>query len=161
MNYTIKMTHPLIPEITKLASPIANELGLEIIEIIFQTNKNPPVLRINIQNSKEDEDISLDNCEQMSRILEETLDSQNIIPGNYLLEISSPGISEELSTDRDFISFKGFPVVVKSKALYKNKQEWRGNLQGRDEQTVYLNQKGKIIKIPRELVSQVKFDEQI
>lgn len=155
------MTHPLIPEITKLASPIANELGLEIIEIIFQTNKNPPVLRINIQNSKEDEDISLDNCEQMSRILEETLDSQNIIPGNYLLEISSPGISEELSTDRDFISFKGFPVVVKSKALYKNKQEWRGNLQGRDEQTVYLNQKGKIIKIPRELVSQVKFDEQI
>jgi ribosome maturation factor RimP len=151
------MTHPLIPEILNLATPIGDKLGLEVVEIVFQTNKNPPVLRVYIRSLQDD--TSLDNCEQMSKQLEEILDSQDIIPGNYLLEISSPGISRQLTVDRDFISFKGFPVEVETYTLYKNQQKWQGNLQGRDEQSVYINQKGKAIAIPRELVAKVQLED--
>lgn len=145
-------------EILKLATPIAEKLGLEVVNIVFQTNKNPNILRVDIRNINGD--TSLDDCEQMSKSLEEILESQDILPGAYLLEISSPGISEQLTTDREFISFKGFPVLVETYEPYKKKQKWQGNLQGRDEKSIYINKKGKMITIPRELVSLVKLENQ-
>lgn len=148
------MTHPLIPKILNLATPIAETLNLEIVGTVFQTNKKPPILRIDIR--KINGDIGLADCEQMSRSLEAQLESTDLIPGAYVLEISSPGISRTLTTEREFISFKGFPVLVKTFAPYNNQKEWRGKLQGRDDQAIYLNQKGKTISIPRELVAKVQ-----
>jgi len=150
------MTHPLIPSIEEIAKSIAQELNLEIATLILQTNKNPPVLRIDIRNI--DGDTSLDDCEKMSRKLEETLDTQDIIPFAYLLEISSTGIGNNLTSDREFISFKGFPVVVETNTEYKKRTQWQGNLQGRDEKAVYVNCKGKIVTIPREIVKQVSLE---
>ncbi|ACK70781.1 protein of unknown function DUF150 [Gloeothece citriformis PCC 7424] len=152
------MTHPLIPQIIDLATPIAEKLGLEIVEVVFQTNKRPPVLRLDIRNLSSD--TGLDDCEQMSRSLEATLDATELIPGSYVLEISSPGISRQLTSDREFIAFKGFEVIVKTYTPYENQKEWRGNLQGRDEQAVYLNKKGRAIAIPRQLVAKVQLNDQ-
>lgn len=150
------MTHPLIPQILEIATPIAEELELEIVEIVFQTNKRPPVLRVDIRNLSSD--TSLDDCERMSRALEAALDATEIIPDSYVLEISSPGISRQLTTDREFTVFKGFAVLVKTNALYENHKEWRGKLQGRDEEAVYINQKGRAIAIPRQLIATVQLD---
>ena len=151
------MTHPLIPKITELAIPIAQDLGLEVVGVVFHTNRQPPVLRVDIRNPNDD--TGLDDCERMSRALETRLDASEIVPGTYTLEISSPGISRRLTTDREFVSFKGFPVIVEASVPYENKSEWKGKLQGRDEQTVYLNQKGRAIAIPREIVAKVQLDE--
>lgn len=147
------MTHPLIPQITALANPIAQKLNFEIANIVFHSNKNPSLLRIDIRNKEGD--TSLDDCEQMSRLLEEALETQDIIAEAYALEISSPGVADVLITDREFISFQGFPVMVETHTPHKNKTEFEGTLRSRDENFVYLNCKGRIVKIPRELVGQV------
>ncbi len=148
------MTHPLIPSVWQLAQPVAEKLNLRIVNVVFQTNKNPPVLRIDIQ--KEEGDVSLDDCEMMSRALEEVLDAEDLIESAYVLEISSPGIGNILQTEREFTSFKGFPVEVATKTPYRNKTKWQGTLQGRDEKSVYLNCRGKIVAIPRDIVTQVQ-----
>jgi ribosome maturation factor RimP len=151
------MAHPLIPQIIDLATPIGESLGLEVVGAVFHTNQNPPVLRVDIRNPQQD--TSLDDCERMSRALETALDTAEIIPDAYVLEISSPGISRDLSSDREFISFKGFPVLVRTQEPYQGKSEWQGNLIKRDETAVYLNQKGRAIAIPRHLISRVQLDE--
>ena len=151
------MTHPVVPKIIELASPLAENLDLELVDAVFQTNRTPPVLRIDIRNPHGD--TSLENCEQMSRVLEEELDLTEIIPGAYVLEISSPGISRTLTTEREFTAFKGFAVTVKTFAPYKNKKEWRGRLQHRDETAIHINNKGKAIAIPRDLVAKVQLDD--
>ena len=97
----------------------------------------------------------------MSRALEETLDAMELIPDTYVLEISSPGITRQLTTDREFISFKGFAVIVQTSEPYEGHKEWRGQLIRRDETGVYLNQKGRAIAIPREQVSRVQLDDQV
>lgn len=150
------MTHPLIPSIEKLAQPIAEKLHLKIVNIIFETNKNPVNLRINIENLSGD--TSLENCENMSRLLEESLDQENIISSAYTLEISSPGIGNNLTTERDFISFKGFPIVVSTNGVFKKKNKWHGRLQGKDEEAVYVNCKGKIVAIPHNIISKVELE---
>ena len=151
------VTHPVVPKIIELASPLAENLNLELVDAVFQTNRTPPVLRIDIRNP--DGDTSLENCEQMSRVLEEELDLSEIISGAYVLEISSPGISRTLTTDREFTAFKGFAVTVKTFAPYKNQKEWQGRLQHRDETAIHINNKGKAIAIPRDLVAKVQLDD--
>ncbi|PSF39119.1 ribosome maturation factor RimP [Aphanothece hegewaldii CCALA 016] len=150
------MTHPLIPQIIDVASPIAEELGLEIVDVVFQTNKRPPVLRLDIRNLNSD--TGLDDCERMSRHLEQTLDTLEIIPGSYSLEISSPGTSRQLTSEREFIAFKGFAVIVTTDPPYEGQKEWRGNLHTQDETAIYIHQKGRAIAIPRLAVTKVNLD---
>lgn len=151
------MAHPLIPQIIDLATPVAEDLGLEVVGAVFHTNQRPPVLRVDIRNQQQE--TGLDDCERMSRALEATLDQADIIPATYVLEVSSPGISRQLITDREFISFKGFPVIVSASESYEGQQEWKAQLIGRDDTTVYLNQKGRAIAIPRALITKVQLDE--
>lgn len=151
------MTHPLIPQIIDLATPIAQELGLEVVSAVFQTHQNPPILRLDIRNPQTD--TSLNDCEQMSRALEAMLDSLDAIPEAYVLEVSSPGISRSLTTDREFIAFKGFSVQVETSQNVEGRQTWSGQLIGRDETTLHLSRKGRIVAIPRNLVTQVQLDD--
>lgn len=151
------MTHPLIPQIIELAEPVAQSIGLEVVGAVFQTNQSPPVLRVDIRNPEQD--TSLNDCERMSLAFEPVLDNADLIPDAYVLEISSPGISRQLSTDREFISFKGFAVLVTTSEPFEGKKEWNGLLIKRDDTSIYLNQKGRAIAIPRHLAARVQLDE--
>ncbi|MBD2234023.1 ribosome maturation factor RimP [Phormidium tenue] len=153
------MVHPLIPQVLELVAPVAQELGLEVVEAVFHTNQSPPVLRIDVR-SLENEDTGLDDCEKMSQALEAVLDTSDIIPDAYVLEVSSPGVSAALESDRDFVVFKGFMVEVALTESHKGKKQWVGQLVRRDDETVVLSQKGKSISLPRNLVQTVELSDQ-
>ncbi|PZO47378.1 MAG: ribosome maturation factor RimP [Phormidesmis priestleyi] len=149
------MTHPLVLQVIELAAPIASSVGLEIVDAVFQTNQSPPLLRLNVRNPNQ-EDTGLDDCERLSKALTEALDESDLIPEAYVLEVSSPGLSDVLTSDRDFVVFKGFPVEVQLSEPHKKKQTWQGHLVSRDEVALSLNLKGRPVKIPRELVQSVQ-----
>lgn len=151
------MTHPVIPQVIDLATPVAQGLGLDVVGAVFHTNQQPPVLRVDIRNLSSD--TSLDDCERMSRALEAVLDATDLIPDAYVLEISSPGISRLLVSDREFISFKGFAVHVRTQEPIEGQREWSGQLIGRDDTAVYLNRKGRTLTIRRDQISEVQLDE--
>ncbi|HIK55105.1 MAG TPA: ribosome maturation factor RimP [Synechococcales cyanobacterium M55_K2018_004] len=151
------MAHPLIPQILELATPVAEPLGLEVVGAVFHTNQSPPVLRVDVRNLTAD--TSLTDCERMSHALEQVLDSSDLIPDAYVLEVSSPGISRSLTTDREFISFKGFAVVVTTNEPFQGQKSFGGQLIRRDQEAVYLSQKGRAIAIPRSLIQTVQLDE--
>jgi ribosome maturation factor RimP len=151
------MAHPLIPKITEIANPIAAELGLEVVAVVFHTHERPPSLRVDIRNPSAD--TGLQDCERMSRALEAALDETDAIPFAYALEVSSPGTSRELTTDREFNAFGGFAVQVTTNQPLDSKTEWQGQLIRRDDTKIYLSQKGRTIEIPRELVSKVYLDD--
>ena len=152
------MTHPLVPQILEIARPIAQDLNLDVVDVVFQTNQNPPVLRIDIASL--DGDTGLEHCEQMSRALDAELEESETIPGAYVLEVSSPGVSEVLTSDRDFAAFKGFSVRVATHEPFKGQLNWSGRLAQRDDAAVYINARGRTIKIPRELVAEVVLSEE-
>ena len=63
-------------------------------------------------------DISLEDCASFTGPLNDAIEASNIVINKgYVLEISSAGLSEQLITDRDFQTFRGFPVEV----IYKDK----------------------------------------
>lgn len=148
------MVHPCIPPLLEIANPIAESLNLEIVHAVLQTNFNPPVLRIDIRS--QDGSTGLDHCEQMSRALEDALEQQSFLLEAYVLEVSSPGVPDVLTTDQEFMSFKGFPVSVGVQTPNAGVQFHRGNLLGRDDTHIIINQKGRSLKFPRPQVTQVR-----
>ena len=95
----------------------------------------------------------------MSNALEEALDAADLVLDAYVLEVSSPGVSRTLTTDREFLSFKGFPVRVSAAEPIGGQQEWTGNLIGRSEASVQVSQRGRVIAIPCAIVTQVQLVE--
>ncbi|TYQ31838.1 MULTISPECIES: ribosome maturation factor RimP [unclassified Pseudanabaena] len=148
------MSHPLIPQIFQTAEEVASPLGLEVVDVVLHTNKNPIVLRVDIRNL--DQDTGLDDCERMSRALEAVLDEIDLIPHAYVLEISSPGAERQLQGDREFVAFRGFMINVSTTVPHDGKQSWSGHLMARNETHVTISIKGRIVNIPRELVDRVE-----
>jgi ribosome maturation factor RimP len=92
----------------------------------------------------------------MSHALEEALDREDFITHAYVLEVSSPGIDRQLSSDREFIAFRGFTVTADTNPPYKGKPSWTGQLVKRDQQVLVLNLKGRSVSIPLEQVVKVE-----
>ena len=153
------MTHPVIPQVLEIATPIGTDLGLEVVTAVFQTNHSPPILRVDVRNLVQD-DTSLDDCERMSIALGEKLEDSNILPDAYVLEVSSPGVSNQLKTDRDFIVFKGFAIEVTLHTPHKNKKVWIGTLLERTQNKLAISQRGRRVAIPTELVETVQLSNQ-
>jgi len=90
---------------------VANEWDLEIYGLDIQTNQNPIVIKITIKKTNGD-DISLDDCALFNNPASKEIENSNLLNCSYVLEISSQGVSDELTSERDFKTFKGFPVNV-------------------------------------------------
>ena len=74
----------------------------------------------------------------------------------FEIVVASPGIGETLRTDQDFVSFKGFNVAVTTTEIYKKKTVFEGTLVERTDENVCISLKGRIVKVPRDLVLDVR-----
>lgn len=153
------MSHPIIAPLLDLAGPLAQPLGLEVVEAVFHTHQAPPVLRVDVRRLDQ-ADTSLEDCEKMSQALEMALDQSDLLTDAYVLEVSSPGVGSRLESDRDFTVFKGFMVEVELSQPHRGKQTWIGQLLRRDQEAVVLSQRGKFVSLPRSLVEQVDLSNQ-
>lgn len=93
-----------------LAKPLAEELGLRIWDVIFKKEGADWVLRIIIDK---DEGISIDDCVDMTKLINPVLDKEDPISQEYTLEVSSPGIERKLTKPAHFEQFMNAPVKVK------------------------------------------------
>ena len=90
----------------------------------------------------------------------EAIDTAELLKEAYILEVSSPGISEDISSDKDFQTFKGFPIEI----LFRDKKNAEisrcGLLKERSKEHIHLNIKGRISLIPRDDVIHVRLTNQ-
>ena len=130
-----------------LLGKVANAMGFEIHSLILQTNKQPIVIEIIIKKIN-GEDISLDDCALFNAPASEEIDNSNLLNCSYVLEISSQGVSDELTSERDFKTFKGFPVNVELNQKNSKIKFLNGLLYEKSKDYLAINIKGKIKKIP-------------
>ncbi len=150
------MTNEITKDLDHLAVNTALQEGLEVVAMKLHTEIKPMTIEIQISR-KDGKEISLDDCANFSGQIGNSIDSNNLLKDSYVLEISSPGLNDILKTDKEFETFKGFPIEVSiqnttaSPILYKN-----GLLHTRSEEYLLINVKGKMSKIPRENIIQVR-----
>lgn len=123
-------------EVVAMAHPLAQDLGLAIWGVEYVKEGGQMILRVFID--REDRPITHEDCEALSRRLDEELDKRDLVPGAYNLEVSSPGAERPLRTERDFERFRGQKVLVKTFAPVNGKKEWKGELLGATETEIRI-----------------------
>ena len=130
-----------------LLEKVANERDLKICGLNIQTNQKPIVIEITIKKTNGD-DISLDDCALFNTPVSDEIEKSNLFNCSYVLEISSQGVSDELTSERDFKTFKGFPVNVELNQKNSKIKFLNGLLYEKSKDYLAINIKGKIKKIP-------------
>ena len=102
--------------------------------------------------------ITIDDCVSISRALEEKLDKEDFIGDAYILEVSSPGLTRKLRTDRDFENSIGRLVLVKLYKAENGVKEYKGILEAFDKEEITINASEESHKYKRENISSVRLE---
>ncbi|MCL2105660.1 MAG: ribosome maturation factor RimP [Oscillospiraceae bacterium] len=93
-----------------LAAPYAEELGLRLWDVRFLKEGVTWYLRLWIDKPG---GVTLDDCEAMSRAIDQPLDDGLFIEQSYCLEVCSPGIERELTREEHFLQYLGSGVTLR------------------------------------------------
>jgi len=151
MSLTQKLRVLLEPEILKM--------NYELVDLKYVKENNRNFLRIFIDK---EEGITLDDCELVSKKLEEILDQENLISHSYFLEVSSPGIERPLLKEQDYERFAGRKVEIRTFASWDGRKKIKGYLVGFKNGKVLMQLGDELTQIPFQAIAKAKliFDEQ-
>lgn len=103
--------------VSEIAKPIVEGFGLILFDVKYKMQSGRWVLTIVID--KLNDYVSTKDCELVSYEIEKKLDSNDLIPGRYYLEVSSPGLDRPLRSIEDFKRFEGSLAKVKTNKTLK------------------------------------------
>ena len=134
-------------KIKSLIDPIIASLGYELIQIqIFHESTR----RLQIMVERQDgADLTVEDCSMISKEISIILDVNDPIEGNYLLEVSSPGIDRPLFQLKDFKKYAGFDVRVDMNNLFQGRKKFKGKLTGieGDNVSIRINEETYMLPI--------------
>ncbi|MEH7073593.1 ribosome maturation factor RimP [Neobacillus drentensis] len=143
--------------VEELATPIFQELGIELVEVEYVKEGKSWFLRVYIDK---DNGVDIEDCGLVSEKLSEKLDELDPIPHNYFLEVSSPGAERPLKKDKDFQRAIGKNVFIKTYEPFDGEKSFEGKLLEFDGQYLKIEMKiktrKKIIEIPYEKVANAR-----
>ncbi len=119
----------------QIAEPIAKNLGLELWNIKFVKEGPNRYLRVFIDKPG---GVTLDDCEEMSRALDEPLDTYDPVPYSYCLEVCSPGIERELLNDYHLNKYIDHKIKIKLIRPIANQKDFEGMLKSFDKNSISI-----------------------
>jgi len=112
-------------QLGELLGPIVADLGCELWELEYAPRAGGGLLRLYIDAPA---GITLDDCERVSRRISEVLDTADPIPGEYTLEVSSPGLDRVLRTPAHFERYTGERVKLEMMRPVDGRKRFTGRL---------------------------------
>ncbi|MDL1969522.1 MAG: ribosome maturation factor RimP [Candidatus Desulfofervidaceae bacterium] len=154
MNLSLYTTK-VIEIVEKLARPILESEGLELVDVEFQRETQGWVLRVYIDKEG---GVSLDDCTGVSQQLSAALDVEDPIDTAYTLEVSSPGLTRPLKKARDYERYKGQLVQIKTYRSVEGRKVFKGKLIGLEDDVVKIEIEGKVWEIPLKDIAKANLD---
>ena len=123
----------------ELLAPIAEANGVKIYDVEYVKEGSEYYLRSYIDKEG---GVDIDDCESVSRALNEVLDREDFIDGSYIMEVSSPGLGRVLKKDRHLEYSLGEEVEVKLFKPLNGSKDFEGVLKAYDKDTVTVETAG-------------------
>jgi ribosome maturation factor RimP len=101
--------------------------------------------------------MNVDDCAALSRALSEFLDSEDPIEGEYVLEVSSPGIDRPLTRITDFARWSGHEARIELVAPdATGRKRFRGLLLGLSGNDVAIDVEGERLLFSFRAIAEAK-----
>jgi len=139
----------LIERITSIITPSAASLGYDIVLVKFNDTAKRRTLQIMAERSS-DKLMGIDDCERLSRTISALLDVEDVIEGQYALEVGSPGIDRPLTRRDDFSRYAGFETKIELALPLEGRRRFKGDLKGIEGDMVQIEADGKLWELPFE-----------
>lgn len=133
------MRQPVASKVEEIAQRVAESEGLELVQVEVLGGGNARVVRLYIDKPA---GISHADCELVSQQVGTILDVEDVIPGRYTLEVSSPGLERKLLKPRDYERFLGKKAKVTLREPVESQRHWEGTLAGFEDGVISLNAEG-------------------
>ncbi len=128
-----------------LLRPVITDMGYVCWGIEQLRQGRDLLLRVYIDNAT---GVTLEDCEQVSRRISGILDVEDPIAGEYLLEVSSPGLDRLLFTPDQYEQFIGETVSVRLAGAIDKRKRITGRIRKVTGQTVLLEEAGAEFHVP-------------
>jgi ribosome maturation factor RimP len=146
-------------KILTLAEPIAGEMGLEVLDIEFSGGASGRLVRIYLDNPAADRDVSVADCEALSRRMGDVLDAHEAVAGHYMLEVSSPGVNRPLRKASHFEAVVGGRVRVRMNEPVDDKRMVVGSLVEFDDGRLCVKEdSGEVLETTLDNVERANFE---
>jgi ribosome maturation factor RimP len=146
-----------------MAVRIAGSYGLDIFDVEMKREGGQLVLRVIVDRpgpaSKPEESVSIDDCARVAEELGTLLDVDDVVPGEYTFEVSSPGLDRPLRQADDYRRFSGRWAKIVLSQPVERQTAFSGRLKGVEGDDVLFESEGKkLVKLPLSLIKRAHLD---
>lgn len=114
-----------VAKIEAVVSPVLEAHGLSLVELQWRREGRRWVLRFYVDKAG---GLGVGDCQRFSGEVGDVLEAANLIPESYDLEVSSPGLTRELKTEREWRWAEGKKVRCWVAAALEGRTEFTGRL---------------------------------
>jgi ribosome maturation factor RimP len=125
----------------ELLDPVAEAAGYDIVRLRLMGGDH--ARRLQIMAERPDGTMLVEDCAQLSRAISEVMDAADPIRGEYLLEVSSPGVDRPLTRLTDFATYAGYEARIELDRLAENRRRFKGELVGIEGDNVAIDLEGE------------------
>ena len=140
-------------ELAVLLGPTVERLGYELADLEVRLGAKSGLVRLFIDKP---EGIGLEDCEKVSRAVSALLDVEDPVPGNYRLEVSSPGLDRKLRKVEHFQRVIDEIVKVKLRFPLEGRRRFRGKLLSADDENIVVEVDGESYSIALATIDTVR-----
>ncbi|MGB2696847.1 MAG: ribosome maturation factor RimP [Candidatus Zixiibacteriota bacterium] len=140
-------------KIKEILLPLVAEQNFELVDLEIKGKGPTTTLRVFVDKVG---GITLDECTALSEKLSLSLDMEDLFPGRYTLEVSSPGLERPLVSEPDFKRKIGENVKIFLKIPVDNKSVVEGRIKDFKDQKLWLDSEGEEKVIAFERIEKAK-----
>lgn len=122
-------------QIAAIIEATVESMGYELIRVTYGGGRKPT---LQIMAERPDGTMGVEDCAKLSREVSLLLDVEDPLQGEYLLEVSSPGVDRPLTRPKDFERWVGFEVKVELGAQLDGRRRFRGKMLSFDGDVIVL-----------------------
>jgi len=122
-----------VDRVREIADRVAASSGLEVVDVEFLGGGKARMLRVFLDKPSAGADplagVTHEDCANFSREFGTILDVEDVMPGSYTLEVSSPGLDRKLVKATDFTRFVGSRMKLMTRLAVNNNRHFEGRLE--------------------------------
>lgn len=142
-----------VEKIKAIIEPTVEAMGFELVRVTYGGDHRS---KLQVMAERPDGTMTVDDCADLSHELSALLDVEDPIAGEYVLEVSSPGLDRPLTRPKDFENWKGFEARVELERPLDGRRRFRGTLLGLEGGFIVLRVEGQVVHLPFDAVHKAK-----
>ncbi len=140
-------------QLEPILEPVVEAAGFKLVRLRLMGGKRKT---LQVMAERTDGTMNVEDCAGLSRALSEFLEQEEAIEGDYLLEVSSPGIDRPLTRISDFARWSGHEAKIELGAPLDGRKRFNGLLLGLDGSDVVIECQGRRLTFPFRAIAEAK-----